>query len=229
MDGHSNDCFIGSSGNYFQKSPVWQIALYLSICMVLMSGGLSFYMIQRHLRNYTTPRIQRYIIRVKDINEILLMVPLYSICALLAFVYINEAVYITIIRDIYEGYVVFNFLLLFLEYLGISENERLERLHAVENIAMPPPWFVLLNRCCFYYSPSSPTFLLKCRVGVLQFFVTRSFITALSLWLEYFHLLCHGSMSPEYGYVYMTVINSISMGLAMLSLIMYYLSCRHVK
>ena len=149
MDGNSNDCFIGSNGNYFQKSPVWQIALYLSICMVLMSGGLSFYMIQRHLRNYTTPRIQRYIIRVKDINEILLMVPLYSICALLAFVYINDAVYISIIRDIYEGYVVFNFLLLFLEYLGTSENVRLERLHAVENIAMPPPWFVRLNQVLF--------------------------------------------------------------------------------
>ena len=56
--------------------------------------------------------------------------------------------------------------------------------------------------------------------------MTRCVITVVSLVLEYQNVLCHGSMSFNYGYIYMTVLNSVSMGLAMFTLIAYYLPTR---
>ena len=77
------------------------------------------------------------------------MVPLYSVSAILSFVFVGHAVLISIIRDIYEGYVVYNFFQLFLEYFGANEVDRLIKLQESEDFKMPPPWFLIIDKVLF--------------------------------------------------------------------------------
>jgi hypothetical protein len=148
------------------------------------------------------------------------MVPVYSLCSLFSFGFIHTSLYIQLIRDGYEGFVVYNFMNLFLEYLGPDEATRLQRLSQKSRYTAPPPW------CCFTYDPKARSFLQFCKLGVIQYCVIRIGTSVTSVLLEYFGLLCHGSMSPTHGNFYMTILNSVSMGLAMFTLIAYYLPTR---
>jgi hypothetical protein len=148
------------------------------------------------------------------------MVPIYAVCSFASFYFLRISLYIQLIRDSYEGFVVYNFLNLFLEYLGPDEDARRLILSTKPTRMAPPPWF------CFTYNPSSLIFLSLCKIGVLQYWFIRITTAVIGIVMEYMGILCHGSMSPQHGNFYITVMNSISMGTAMFTLIAYYLPTR---
>ena len=65
---------------------------------------LSAHTIQGHLKQYSAPRLQRYIVRI------LLLVPIYAGCSCAETVYPGVAVYLTTFRELYEAYTLFNFI-----------------------------------------------------------------------------------------------------------------------
>lgn len=75
--------------------------------------------IYQHLRWYTNPQEQRWIVRI------LFIVPIYATYSWISLLFFNsESVYIYFftIRDCYEAFVIYNFLSLCYEYLGGEGN-----------------------------------------------------------------------------------------------------------
>uniref|UniRef100_A0A7S2Z4H8 Uncharacterized protein n=1 Tax=Chloropicon laureae TaxID=464258 RepID=A0A7S2Z4H8_9CHLO len=93
-------------------------ALYgslLACSFVLVTLGISFLHIRHHLRHYHEPVVQRYTIRI------VLMVPIYafdSCISLFTFKLKIVAFLVTLMRDVYEAYTLYNFQALLLCYLG---------------------------------------------------------------------------------------------------------------
>ncbi|KAI8897068.1 organic solute transporter Ostalpha-domain-containing protein [Globomyces pollinis-pini] len=199
----------------YTNSILWLTASKITVVLSGISTIMSFQLIYLHSSHFSTPTLQKYIIRI------LLMVPYYAILSTLAFWNLKYALYISIIRDVYEGFVVWNFLKLFLEYLGPTDSTRMYILSSKTPHMMPPPF------CVLKFNPASMLFLSRCKFGVLQFVLVRLFTSITSLFLEYFKLLCHGNVSPQFGHVYMQTLNSLSMGMAMFSLVAYYFATRH--
>jgi hypothetical protein len=72
----------------------------------------SSFLIIAHLRFYTNPNHQRYIIRI------LMMVPVYSIYSVLSLFFWEQRVFLALLRDSYEAYVMYQFFALCLQYGG---------------------------------------------------------------------------------------------------------------
>ena len=73
---------------------------------------MTFWLLLTHLLHYTSPIRQRYIIRI------LLMVPIYAIDSYWCYIFYHEATWISIARDTYEAYVLYNFFALLMDYVG---------------------------------------------------------------------------------------------------------------
>ncbi|KAI8923462.1 organic solute transporter Ostalpha-domain-containing protein [Entophlyctis helioformis] len=153
--------------------------------------------------------------------QILLMVPTYSICSWLSFYSLRWAVYISVIRDCYEGFVVYNFFVLMLEYLGPDAEHRDRVLATKVRRRLPPP------ACLFTHDPRFRHFLSFCKLGILQYIFVRVSTTIAVLFMEIAQVYCPESMSLHFGHLYTTIFNSISVGLAMFTLFSLYLPIRH--
>ncbi|KAJ9054534.1 hypothetical protein DSO57_1013407 [Entomophthora muscae] len=58
-----------------------------------------------HLKSYTKPNLQRYVIRIKW------MVPVFALSSWISLVSLNLAFYVDAIRDVYEAFVIYCFFL----------------------------------------------------------------------------------------------------------------------
>ena len=68
--------------------------------------------ILQHLRYYTVPEQQLWIVRI------LFIVPIYGLCSWLGLIWPEYSVYFDSVRSCYEAFVIYNFLRLCLAYLG---------------------------------------------------------------------------------------------------------------
>ena len=75
--------------------------------------------IARHLMNYNKPTLQRYYIRL------MLLIPIYSFCTYSMFILYPAAEFISMIRDLYEGYAIYSLypLLLCSFITWLNQNE----------------------------------------------------------------------------------------------------------
>lgn len=78
----------------------------------MTAAVLAIVHIVQHLRHYTEPMFQRYIIRI------IFMVPVYAVCSFASLLAEDAAIYIATIRDCYEAWIIYNFMSLCLEYVG---------------------------------------------------------------------------------------------------------------
>nr|KAJ3423156.1 hypothetical protein HK105_001282 [Polyrhizophydium stewartii] len=177
----------GHADPRLRESLPWLVGAAVGGALMVSTVALSLHLTFRHLQNYTRPPLQR------PITRILLMVPLYSICSWLSFVTIEWATYISVVRDCYEGFVVYNFFILCLEYLGPNEASR-ER--------------ALANK------------------PLMQYVFVRVATTSAAVVMEVAKVYCPESMSPHFGHMYTTIANAVSVGLAMFTLISFYLPIR---
>ncbi len=141
------------------SDPSATIVLLLLWAGVACGGAclLSGLLLLAHLRHYAVPRLQRHVARI------LVMVPMYAISSFLSLRYPHSAVRINIARDVYEGFVVYSFFRLCLEYMGETGEAREALLAAKQPRRLPPP------ACCLVHQPSHEHFLEWCRLGILQY------------------------------------------------------------
>ncbi|KAI8806810.1 organic solute transporter subunit alpha/Transmembrane protein, partial [Cladochytrium replicatum] len=175
----------------------------------------SLYLIYGHLTHYRIPEIQR------PINRILLMVPVYAIISFLSYRFISYAVFFNVIRDCYEGFVIWCFFGLLLQYLGPDMNAQRAILASKSRRRLPPP------ACCFKHDPSWRHFLNLCKLGIMQYVIVRISTTILAVVLEINNAYCPESMSPSFGHFWATILNALSVGLAMFTLFAFYLAVHH--
>ncbi|PAA51001.1 hypothetical protein BOX15_Mlig009666g3, partial [Macrostomum lignano] len=180
---------------------------------------LGCYQIYEHLRHYQCPSEQRWIVRI------LFIVPIYSFCSwlsLLLFVHDELYIYFDSLRDIYEAFVIYNFLCLCYEYLG-GESNILADLRG-----KPIPLSYFYCTCCFAGRQYTVTFLRFCKQATLQFCIVKPCMVFVTIGLQLAGLYKHGNFSPLSGYLYVTMIYNCSVSLALYALVLFYFATREM-
>lgn len=202
----------------------WIVATLFTIVATVAS----FWLVDKHLQWYTNKREQRYIVRL------LFMVPIYAFISLASYFWWSHATPLLLIRDAYESTVLTAFFYLLLVYLspdpdeqrrifvkhGLSRQADLEATRRGEKLKK---WVFPLNFIA--WKPADGLlFLQAMKWGVLQYCVLRPTTTLAAVVLEYMGLYCEESWGLGWGHIYIVVIVSLSVTVAMYCLIQLYVS-----
>ncbi|XP_031153841.1 transmembrane protein 184ba isoform X1 [Sander lucioperca] len=180
---------------------------------------LTCHQIYMHLRFYSSPREQRHIVRI------LFIVPIYAFDSWLSLLFFTNDqyyVYFDTVRDCYEAFVIYNFLSLCYEYLGGESAIMAEiRGKPIESSCM-------YGTCCLRGKAYSIGFLRFCKQATLQFCVVKPLMAAITVILQAYAKYKDGDFNVAGGYLYVTIINNISVSLSLYALFLFYFSTREL-
>lgn len=176
--------------------------------------ALAIVHIYRHLVNYTEPTFQRYIVRI------IFMVPVYALMSFLALVMRDKAIYFNSLREIYEAWVIYNFLSLCLAWVGGPGAVVLSLSGRVLKPSM------CLMTCCLPPIPLDGRFIRRCKQGCLQFVILKPILMVVTFILYAKGKYQDGDFSANQSYLYITIIYTISYSVALYSLALFYVACR---
>ncbi|XP_017878970.1 transmembrane protein 184B isoform X2 [Ceratina calcarata] len=173
--------------------------------------------IYQHLRWYTNPTEQRWIVRI------LFIVPIYATYSWVSLLFFNSEsyyVYFFTVRDCYEAFVIYNFLSLCYEYLG-GEGNIMSEIRG-----KPIRSNCLYGTCCLVGKTYTIGFLRFCKQATLQFCLVKPVMAFVIIILQVFGHYRDGDWSPDGGYIYITIIYNISVSLALYGLFLFYFATR---
>ncbi|KAF5322163.1 hypothetical protein D9619_001707 [Psilocybe cf. subviscida] len=204
----------------------YHIGFIISGSLGLVAIITSIWLISKHLQWYTNKREQRYIVRI------LFMVPLYALISFLSFLFWNHSTPLILIRDAYEALVLTAFFYLLLMYLSHDPEEqkrifvRFGLSHEADAIALQKgqkvtKWVLPLG--FVKWKPRDGLYFLQLmKWGVLQYCVIRPTSTLAAVILDYIGLYCESSWGLGWGHIYITILMSLSVTVAMYCLIQLY-------
>ncbi|PAV76666.1 hypothetical protein WR25_25561 [Diploscapter pachys] len=179
--------------------------------------AISLHQIYQHLRWYSCPSEQRWIVRI------MIIVPLYAFESWLSLVFFSDNVYIyfNAMRDWYEAVVIYSFLSLCYEYLGGESN-------IMADIRGKPirPTNYFTCTCCLAGKQYTIEFLRFCKQATLQFCVVKIIMSIVTLILVGIGKYEDGNWSLSQGYIYVTLVYNVSISLALYGLFLFYWATR---
>ncbi|XP_065224761.1 transmembrane protein 184B isoform X2 [Planococcus citri] len=173
--------------------------------------------IYHHLRWYTHPSEQRWIVRI------LFFVPIYALhswVSLLFFMKESYYVYFFTVRDCYEAFVIYNFLSLCYEYLG-GEGNIMSEIRG-----KPIKSSLMYGTCCLVGKTYTIEFLRFCKQATLQFCLVKPAMAFVIIILQSFDHYHDGDWSLNGGYLYVTAIYNVSVSLALYGLFLFYFATK---
>ncbi|XP_029042451.1 transmembrane protein 184B isoform X1 [Osmia bicornis bicornis] len=173
--------------------------------------------IYQHLRWYTNPAEQRWIVRI------LFIVPIYATYSWISLIFFNSEsyyVYFFTVRDCYEAFVIYNFMSLCYEYLG-GEGNIMSEIRG-----KPIRSNCLYGTCCLVGKTYTIGFLRFCKQATLQFCLVKPVMAFIIIFLQAFGHYRDGDWSLNGGYIYVTIIYNISVSLALYGLFLFYFATR---
>ncbi|PNF39809.1 Transmembrane protein 184C [Cryptotermes secundus] len=176
---------------------------------VMMALPISFWEITQHMVHYTKPSLQKHIIRI------LWMVPIYAVNAWLGLVFPEQSIYVDSLRECYEAYVIYNFMVYLLNYLN-------SELTLEANLEMKPQVNHLFPFCCLTPWEMGHEFVHMCKHGILQYTVVRPVTTFISFVCELAGVYGEGEFHGNVAFPYMIAINNFSQFIAMYCLVLFY-------
>lgn len=209
---HANG--TSSNSGYVEFIDSWYSKLIAGLCC-FAAIGITCHQIFQHVRFYTTPKEQSWIIRV------LFIVPIYSICSWLSLFWFgssdNYYVYFNAVRDCYEAFVIYSFLSLCYDgYLGGENNI------ANEISGKPMHTSYMMCNCCLKEKQYDLRFLRFCKRATLQFCFLKPPMAIVTIILATKGLYSEGNWDPTQGYLYICIIYNISVSLALYALVAFY-------
>ncbi|XP_054711230.1 LOW QUALITY PROTEIN: transmembrane protein 184B-like [Uloborus diversus] len=179
---------------------------------------LTCHQIYGHLRFYTSPSEQRWIIRI------LFIVPIYAFDSWLSLMFFrdNYYIYFDSIRDWYEAFVIYSFLSLCYEYLGGEGNIMSE----IRGKPIRSSW--LYGTCCLGGKTYTIGFLRFCKQATLQFCAVKPLMSVIILILQPLGKYSDGDWRPDSGYLYITIVYNVSVSLALYGLVLFYFATREL-
>uniref|UniRef100_A0A8C2ILX7 Transmembrane protein 184C n=1 Tax=Cyprinus carpio TaxID=7962 RepID=A0A8C2ILX7_CYPCA len=189
-------------------------AWFIAGIFVFMTIPISLWGILQHLVHYTQPELQKPIIRI------LWMVPIYSLDSWIALKYPNIAIYVDTCRECYEAYVIYNFMIFLLNFLGNQYPSLVLMLEVQEQQKHLPPL------CCCPPWPMGEVLLLRCKLGVLQYTVVRPVTTVIALICQHCGVYDEGNFSSKNAWTYLVIVNNLSQLFAMYCLVLFYKALR---
>lgn len=205
-----NGSSIDQQGQMFLNTVAAQALTGLFVWTALL---ITCHQIYTHLRSYTVPNEQRYIIRI------LFIVPVYAFDSWLSLLFISNDqyyVYFDSVRDCYEAFVIYNFLSLSFEYLG-GESAIMAEIRG-----KPIQSSCLYGTCCLSGMSYSIGFLRFCKQATLQFCVVKPIMAVITIVLQAFGKYHDGDFNVYGGYLYITIIYNFSVSLALYALFLFY-------
>lgn len=170
--------------------------------------------IYRHLLNYTEPTYQRYIVRI------IFMVPVFATMSFLSLVLNESSIYFDSIREIYEAWVIYNFLSLCLAWVGGPGAVVL----SLTGRSLKPSWYLMT--CCFPAIPLDGRFIRRCKQGALQFVILKPILVIITFVCYAKGKYKDGNFSPDQAYLYITIIYTMSYSMALYALALFYVACK---
>ncbi|EDV19140.1 Transmembrane protein 184B [Trichoplax sp. H2] len=179
---------------------------------------ITIYQIYQHLRYYSKPAQQRWIVRI------LFIVPIYGLCSWISLLLIagDYYIYFESIRGCYEAFLIYNFLSLNYEYLG-GEPAILDELNG-----KPARFSYWTLTCCLKNKSYSLPYFRFCKQATLQFCIIKPLMSILSVILYSLGVYHDGNLSPTEAYLYITVVYNISVTLALYGLLLFYMATREL-
>jgi len=162
-----------------------------------------------HLRYYHKPNYQRYVTRI------LLICPIYAIDSFFSFRMYWLSVFINVFRDCYEGFVIYTFFCLLIHMLGGPQ-------HAKNVFDSKPRMHLIFPLCCVRFVPSRETLGTLQRLA-LQYVFIKPIGAIIACVLHALGFYCPGNLMPTHGYLYISLLNFVSVSLAMYALIEFYI------
>ncbi|KAH6715890.1 organic solute transporter Ostalpha-domain-containing protein [Leptodontidium sp. 2 PMI_412] len=202
------------------------IGLIVAAACAFIAILLSFYLIWMHALHYTKPYEQRHIIRI------LFMIPTYAAASFLQFYYYWHAVYFQVICDCYEAFAIASFFALLCHYIAPDLHEQKMYFRSIE----PKPWVWPItwfkSCCCGQRGPwrtprSGLTWFNIIWTGVYHYCFIRVSMTVTAVVTQYFGKYCESSNSPVFAHIWILVIESVAVTIAMYCLIQFYVQLRH--
>ncbi|KAK0144928.1 Transmembrane protein 184C [Merluccius polli] len=189
-------------------------AWFIAGIFVFMTIPISLWGILQHLVHYTQPELQKPIIRI------LWMVPIYSLDSWIALKYPGIAIYVDTCRECYEAFVIYNFMIFLLNYLGNQYPNLALMLEVQEQQRHLPPL------CCCPPWPMGEVLLHRCKLGVLQYTVVRPVTTVIALICQMCDVYDEGNFSSTNAWTYLVIFNNMSQLFAMYCLVLFYKALR---
>nr|XP_004666402.2 transmembrane protein 184A isoform X1 [Jaculus jaculus] len=178
---------------------------------------LTCHQIYSHLRSYTVPHEQRYVIRL------LFIVPIYAFDSWLSLLLLGGHpyyLYFDSVRDCYEAFVIYSFLTLCFQYLG-GESAIMAEIRG-----KPIKSSCFYGTCCLRGMSYSITFLRFCKQATLQFCIVKPSMALTTIILQAFHKYHDGDFNVHSGYLYVTLVYNASVSLALYALFLFYFATR---
>uniref|UniRef100_A0AC35U7C8 Transmembrane protein 184B n=1 Tax=Rhabditophanes sp. KR3021 TaxID=114890 RepID=A0AC35U7C8_9BILA len=205
---------LADAGDIFIRSGAAKgIAGFFTWAALLITS----HQIYQHLRWYSCPSEQRWIVRI------LFIVPIYSFDSWLSLLFFSNDVYVYFnsIRDCYEAFVIYSFLSLCYEYLGGESNIMAE----IRGKAIRPTNYWTFT-CCLTGKQYTIEFLRFCKKATLQFCLIKPVMAFITLLLAISGRYHDGNWSMNEGYFYTTLIYNFSVSLALYGLFLFYTATR---
>uniref|UniRef100_A0A8C3X291 Transmembrane protein 184A n=1 Tax=Catagonus wagneri TaxID=51154 RepID=A0A8C3X291_9CETA len=200
----------------FLSSPLARGVSGIFVWTALVLTGHQIYL---HLRSYTVPNEQRYVIRL------LLIVPVYAFDSWLSLLLLGGHqyyVYFDSVRDCYEAFVIYSFLSLCFQYLG-GESAIMAEIRG-----KPIQPSCVYGTCCLRGLSYSIGFLRFCKQATLQFCIVKPIMALVTIVLQAFGKYNDGDFSIHSGYLYVTLIYNVSVSLALYALFLFYFATREL-
>ncbi|KAH8260369.1 hypothetical protein KR026_010388 [Drosophila bipectinata] len=176
---------------------------------VLSAVPVSIWHIIQHVIHFTKPILQKHIIRI------LWMVPIYALNAWIGLFFPKHSIYVDSLRECYEAYVIYNFMVYLLNYLNLNMD-----LEATMEYKPQVPHFFPL--CCMRPWIMGREFIHNCKHGILQYTVVRPITTFISVICELCGVYGEGEFAGNVAFPYIVVVNNISQFVAMYCLVLFY-------
>ncbi|XP_059633267.1 LOW QUALITY PROTEIN: protein LAZ1 homolog 2 [Cornus florida] len=204
-----------------------QPAFVIAACFAFIALVLSALLIFQHLRSYTNPEEQKWIVGV------LFMVPVYASESLLSLWNPRLSLACDILRNCYEAFALYSFGSYLIACLG-GEDRVIELLEdESRKLLMSEPLLEeadekpKVQQRTFWYFFIQPSVLGKDllsieKFGLVQYMILKTVCAFLALILELFGVYGDGEFKWYYGYPYMAVVLNFSQMWALYCLVQFY-------
>ncbi|KAK9841769.1 hypothetical protein WJX81_001783 [Elliptochloris bilobata] len=186
-------------------------AWFVAGIFVLLALPVSIYEVAMQLEYFSRPTLQIRVIRI------LWMVPIYALDSWFALRFKGTALYLDVIRECYEAYVIYNFFMYLVAYLEdeygdvdayFSTKEDVPHLWGLNYLVRP--WRM------------GEEFFWECKKGVLSYVILRPVMTAAGFIGQLCGMYGDGQLRFDRVYLYTVLVSNFSQFWALYCLVLFY-------
>lgn len=144
-----------------------------------------------------------------------MMIPVFSLDALFGLIYPRYSLYIDGLREIYEAYVIYNFMKYLLNYLNLDCDFQI-------CLQFKPQVNHFFPLCYMRPWKMGRELVHNCKHGILQYTLIRPLTTIISIICELCGVYGESEFKFSVAYPYITLINNFSQCVAMYCLVLFF-------